>query len=117
MAYDAVVESLRLIESRVLTPATRLSRRRRYLAMAVDVADDLAVTMFARRSVGCNVEEIHVFALHGSDWTLLGGGGGPLDDNALDYRPTELPPTYGASPQIDGRVIAIGSTGGTLDCE
>lgn len=91
MAYDAVAESRRLIESRELTPVTRLSRRRRHAAMAVDVAGDVAVTMFARRSVGCTVEEIHVLALQGGEWMMLGGGGGPADDDALAQRPALLP--------------------------
>lgn len=115
MSYDAVAESRRLIASGELTPATRLSRRRRHVPMAVDVADDIAVTMFARRSVGCNVEEIHVLTRHGSDWTMLGGGGGPLEDDALDYRPAVLPPGPSARPGADPRVVRAEGAGGVLD--
>lgn len=115
MAYDAVAESRRLIESRELTPATRLSRRRRYVPMAVDVSDDIAVTMFARRSVGCNVEEIYVLARRGNEWTMLGGGGGPLDDDALDYRPAVVLSGPRAHPEANARVVTTEGAGGVLD--
>lgn len=115
MAYDAVAESRRLIESRELTPATRLSRRRRYVPMAVDVSDDIAVTMFARRSVGCNVEETYVLARRGNEWTMLGGGGGPLDDDALDHRPAVLPSRPSAHPEANARVVRTEGGGGVLD--
>lgn len=116
MAYDAVAESLRLIESRELTPVRSLSRRRRHAAMAVDVSDDVAVTMFARRSVGCNVEETHVFARHNGEWVILGGGGGgALDDDALHERPAELPARRSASLGVDPRILAMEGAGGILD--
>lgn len=115
MAYDAVAESRRLIASRELTPATRLSRRRRYVPMAVDVCDDVAVTMFARRSVGCNVEETYVLARHGDEWTMLGGGGGPLDDDALSYRPAVLPSLPSGHPEASARVVRTQGAGGVLD--
>ena len=44
--------------------------------MAVDVAGDVALTMFARRGAGCVWEEIHVLALRRGRWHMLGGGGG-----------------------------------------
>ena len=116
MACDAVAESLRLIESRELTPVTSLSRRRRHAAMAVDVSEDVAVTMFARRSVGCNVEETHVFARHNGEWVILGGGGGGvLDDDALHERPAELPARRSASLGVDPRILALEGAGGILD--
>ncbi|MGO0576452.1 hypothetical protein [Ornithinimicrobium panacihumi] len=115
MAYDAEAESLRLIESRELTPATRLSRRRRYVPMAVDVSDDIAVTMFARRSVGCNVEETYILVRRGNEWTMLGGGGGPLDDDALDYRPAVLPSGPSAHSEHNARVVRTEGAGGVLD--
>lgn len=115
MAYDAVAESRRLIESCELTPATRLSRRRRYVPMAVFVSDDIAITMFARRSVGCNVEETHVLARRGNEWTMLGGGGGPLDDDALDHRPAVLPSRPSAHPEANAPVVRTEGGGGVLD--
>lgn len=115
MAYDATAESLRLIESRELTPVTSLSRRRRHAPMAVDVAGDIAVTMFARRSVGCIVEEVHVLSLQGGEWVMLGGGSGPADDDALAPRPAELPVERSASAGVDPRIATTGSSGGILD--
>lgn len=115
MAYDALTESLRLIESGELIPVTRLSRRRRHVAMAVDVADDIAVTMFVRRSVGFNAVETHVLARHGGEWFMLGGGGGSAADDALEYRPAELPPGLRGAPSVDPRVLALEGAGGILD--
>ena len=115
MAYDAVTESLRLIESRELSEVRSLSRRRRHAAMALDVSEDIAVTMFARRSVGCIVEETHVFTRHGDRWRILGGGGGPLDDRALEDRPAELPAGLRAAPGVDARVLALEGAGGIVD--
>lgn len=115
MAYDAVAESLRLIASGELTQVTRLSRRRRHVAMAIDVADDVAVTMFARRSVGCNVEDVHVLALHGGEWMMLGGGSGTADEDALAHRPAELPLGLMAIPGVNPQIATTEGTGGTLD--
>lgn len=115
MAYDALTESLRLIESRELAPVTRLSRRRRHAAIAVDVADDIVVTMFVRRSVGCNMNETHVLARHGGEWFMLGGGGGPAADDALEYRPAELPQGLRGAPGVDPRVLALEGSGGSRD--
>lgn len=119
MAYDPVAESLRLIETRQLTPVTRLSRRRRHAAMAVDVADDVAVTMFARRSVGHMEGEVHVFARRGGRWMPLGGGGGHLADDALEHRPAELSSEGSSWPGpdlgVDAALTRLESGGGTLD--
>ncbi|MGO1384104.1 MAG: hypothetical protein ACTHWA_10465 [Arachnia sp.] len=115
MAYDAVAESLRLIESRELVPVTRLSRRRRHAAMALDVSESIAVTMFARRSVGCSVEEIHVFARHGGEWVLLGGGGGSAVDDALGHRPADLSAGLSATTDVDAHVLVQERAGGILD--
>lgn len=115
MAYDALAESLRLIESHELAPVARLSRRRRYAAIAVDVADDVAVTVFVRRSVGCNVEETHVLARHGGEWFMLGGGGVTAEHDALDHRPAELPEGRRGAPGVDPRVLALEGSGGVRD--
>ena len=68
--YDASAESLRLIESRQVEPVLRLSRRRRSAPMAVDVADDVAVTMFARRGVGCVWCDTE-YSFHGGEWRAI----------------------------------------------
>ena len=64
--------------------------------MGVDVAGDLAVTMFARRGVGCVWNEIHVLAFRGGEWRLLGGGGSTGgDEDLLADRPAVLPSWLG----------------------
>jgi hypothetical protein len=59
--------------------------------MTVDVAGDIAVTMFARRGVGCIWTDTHVLALHEGQWTMLGGGGATSDESLLADRPEVLP--------------------------
>jgi hypothetical protein len=120
MAYDVLAESIALIESPNLRPVTRLSRRRRFAAMAVDVAGDIALTMFARRGAGCVWEEIHVLALRHGRWHLLGGGGGTGDDDLLANRPRVLSANQWASPNIlagidPQEMVASGAAGGVLD--
>ena len=63
MAYDIVQESVALIEAGRAEPVRSLTRRRRFAAMALDVSDDLAAAMFARRGVGCVHQEVHTLAL------------------------------------------------------
>ena len=120
VAYDALAESIALIESTNLKPVTRLSRRRRFAAMAVDVAGDVALTMFARRGAGCVWEEIHVLARRHGRWYMLGGGGGTGEGDLLTNRPQVLPANQWASPNIMAGIdpqdmIASGSAGGVLD--
>lgn len=119
MAYDALAESVALIQSPNLKPVTRLSRRRRFAAMAVDVAGDIALTMFARRGAGCVWEEIHVLALRYGRWHMLGGGGGNGDDDLLANRPRVLPANQSATPNIlagiDPSEMLAGGAGGVLD--
>ncbi|MEJ7649904.1 MAG: hypothetical protein WKF57_12870 [Nakamurella sp.] len=91
MAYDALVESVELIRTGAATPVRRLSRRRRFAPMSVDVGRDFAVTAFARRGVGCVLYETHVLALRKGLWVLLGGGGGGGDDALLADRPGWVP--------------------------
>lgn len=119
MSYDSHAESLRLIAGGELTPVPRLSRRRRWAAMAVDVAPDVAVTLFARRSVGCIVAETHVLSRHRGQWVMLGGGGGPLEDDALADRPAELPAEFPGELPADmaesAGIVAIDGAGGVRD--
>lgn len=92
MAYDVLAESVALIEGRRVEPVRRLTRRRRFAAMAVDVSGDVAATMFARRGVGCVCQEIHVLRRRNGEWEWLGGGGGTGGhDDFLADRPMVLP--------------------------
>jgi hypothetical protein len=93
VAYDALTESVRLIEHGVQDDPSRLSRRRRFAALAVDVDGDVAAALFVRRGVGVSWQEVHVLAREHGCWRLLGGGGGTDDDDGLGDRPpaTELP--------------------------
>jgi hypothetical protein len=123
MAYDALAESVELIESRLLKPVARLSRRRRFAAMSVDVTGDVAVTTFARRGVGCIWHDTHVFALkEGSRWMWLGGHSSNGQDDLLDDRPSALPAYLSdnaARLGVDepGPIVVDGGAGGVRDSE
>jgi hypothetical protein len=121
VAYDALAESIALIESRALTPVPRLSRRRRFAAMAVDVAGDIAATMFLRRGAGCVYQEIHVLAARDGQWRILGGGGvgyGSGEDLLAD-RPRLLPEALQHDPArilagIDPQAMVAGASRGGI---
>ena len=89
--------------------------------MAVDVAGDMAVTMFARRGVGCTWEETHVLALRHGEWTWLGGGGSTSDsdEDLLADRPAVLPRFLSlgsdAMAGADPWAIVVNGSGGVLD--
>jgi hypothetical protein len=87
--------------------------------MAVDVVGDVAVTLFARRGVGCVLSETWVLGRLGASWRLLGGGGETADRDLLHPRPTRLPQLPGQPPAadagIDPGVIAIEGGGGVHD--
>lgn len=72
MAYDRLAESVRLINRGPVAGAEALSRRRRFLPVAVDVDGDVAVTVFLRRAHGGAEWEQHVLAESGAQWFLLG---------------------------------------------
>lgn len=89
MSYDRLAECLQLIEHGppAVTPE-RLSRRTRFVPLAVDVVGDVAATMFVRRSVSGTPEvEDHVLERVAGEWRLLGGSGGSGDDDLLSDRP------------------------------
>ncbi len=89
MSYDRLAECLRLIEHGppAVTPE-RLSRRVRYVPLAVDVVGDVAAAMFVRRSVSGTAEvEDHALQRVSGQWQMLGGSGGSAPDNALSDRP------------------------------
>jgi hypothetical protein len=116
VAYDVLAESVALIEAGRAEPVSRLSRRRRFAAMAVDVDGDAAATMFARRGVGRICKEINVLALREGEWTWLGGGGGDDDQDLLADRPAVLPTYLGLGVQgVDPRVMASNWRGGSSD--
>lgn len=78
MSYDALAESVRLLEGAPLPDVARLSRRVRHVPLAVDRDGEVAVTMFLRRGVsGVPLVETHVLARTAGTWRVLGGGGGP----------------------------------------
>ena len=116
MAYDVLAESVALIEAGRAEPVSRLSRRRRFAPMAVDVDGDAAVTMFARRGVGRVVKETHVLVLRDGEWTCLGGGASDGDQDLLADRPELLPRFLGLGlPGGDPRVMASTGRGGSSD--
>ncbi|WP_433290040.1 hypothetical protein ACQPZQ_41995 [Pseudonocardia sp. CA-142604] len=87
MAYDASVESVRLIESGLDADPIRLSRRRRFAAVAYDVHGYAAATWFVRRGHGTFWHEIHTLAFQNGEWSRLGGGGHNDDEDGLADRP------------------------------
>ena len=119
MAFDVYAESLRLIESRHVEPVPRLSRRRRFAPMGVDVVGDVAVTMFARRGVGCSLSETYVLSRRDGHWRLLGGGSDAERNDLLADRPARLPrePAHGpgARPGIDPSIVRLEGGGGVRD--
>lgn len=87
MSYDALAESVRLLEGFPPSDVARLSRRVRFVPLAVDRDDDIAATTFLRRGVsGAAVLHTHVLERTADRWRLLGGGGGP-GDSAVAPRP------------------------------
>jgi hypothetical protein len=87
VSYDALAESVRLLEGAPLPDAARLSRRVRHLPLAVDRDGDVAATLFLRRGVsGIPLLESHVLERTAGGWRSLGGGGGPADE-VLEARP------------------------------
>ena len=87
MSYDALAESIRLLEGTPPASEARLSRRVRYLPLAADQEGDVAATMFLRRGVS-GIPELDVHSLERTDdgWRMLGGSGGP-GAAALELRP------------------------------
>jgi hypothetical protein len=88
MAYDALEESLKLLADGPPLSPGQLTRRRRFVPMAVDRDDDVAVTLFARRGVsGQPLDESWVLELRDGEWKILGGGSGTAPDDLLAARP------------------------------
>ena len=80
VAYDERAESLRLIAGAPVAGAQRLTRRHRFLPVAVDVADDIAATVFLRRAHGSAEWQFHLLTRTSQGWQLIGGGGWGFDD-------------------------------------
>lgn len=87
MAYDQLVESRRLIAEGPPDTPYRLSRRRRFIPLAVDVDGDVAATLFVRRGVSGN-PHLEAWALERreGDWVVLGGGSGDGFDELFEPR-------------------------------
>ena len=100
MSYDPFAVSLALIEHGVRDDPPRLSRRRRFAPMAVDVAGDVACTLVARRGAGYVEHQTHLLVRRDGSWHLLGGGGAGREDDGLDDRP--------AADQLGGPVVVQG---------
>src|SRR3954453_9971534 len=87
MSYDALAETLRLLDGPPPSQVARLSRRVRFLPLAVDRDGDVAATMFLRRGVsGVPLRDVNSLELTEGGWRMLGGGGGPGDE-ATEARP------------------------------
>jgi hypothetical protein len=81
VSYDALAESVRLLEGAPLPGGARLSRRVRHVPLAVDRDGDVAAAMFLRRGVsGVPLLDVHTLELTRGGWRMLGGGGGPGDE-------------------------------------
>jgi hypothetical protein len=87
VGYDALAESVHLIESGFETDPARLSRRRRFAPVAFDVQGDLAATWFVRRGAGTFWHEVHTLERRNGSWVRLGGGGYSSDEDELADRP------------------------------
>jgi hypothetical protein len=77
VSYDALAESVQLLEGAPIPDGAHLSRRVRHVPLAVDRDGDVAATMFLRRGVsGVPALEVHTLELTAGGWRMLGGGGG-----------------------------------------
>jgi len=101
VAYDRLAESVRLIECGLPEAPPRLSRRRRFAALAVDVDGDVACTLFVVRGAGHFRQEAHVLVRRSGTWTMLGGGGAGSETDGLADRLTP--------EQLGGPVVVSGS--------
>lgn len=87
MTYDALAESVSLLEGAPAADGARLSRRVRHVPLAVDRDGDVAATLFLRRGVnGVPLLDVHTLEFIQGGWRMLGGVGGP-GDIATDARP------------------------------
>ena len=101
MAYHAAEESRRIIAEGVDPDPGRLTRRRRFFPMAVDVDGDAAATLFARRGVSGR-PQLDTWALvrQAGRWEILGGGGGDASEELFVRRP--------AAVTIGGHLASLG---------
>lgn len=92
VVYDPLLESVRLIDSGLPTMPPRLSRRRRFIPLAVDVDDDAAVTVFLRRGAGADCLDGHLLTRESGTWRVesSGSAGQTLDELVRRRSVTEL---------------------------
>ncbi len=88
--YDALAESVSLIERRHVEAVRHLGPQQPFAAVAVDVADDVAVTMFARRPVDQMCCDTYLLLLRQGRWSLHSGSSGNVDADLLADRPAAL---------------------------
>jgi hypothetical protein len=100
--YDPLTESLRLLEHGVPEAPVRLSRRRRFAALAADVDGDVACTLFVVRGAGHFRREAHALVRRDGTWARLGGGGAGSDTDGLTDRPT---------PEVLGHPVVVEGSG------
>jgi hypothetical protein len=111
VGYDILAESQRLIADGLPDRPVRLSRRRRFAPVAVDVDGDIACTKFIRRGVGCCWDETHLLVRDDNGWRLLGGGG------ASSGEPWSMDEFEQARDQLSaGRVRVEGGPSVRCDC-
>ena len=109
MTYDRLAESVRLIEVGLPAAPARLSRRRRFLPLGVDVAGDVAAAAFLRRGAGADELEINLLTRQRGSWQLHGGGGGS-DSLAEIVRPRTVAELGGYGRVEAGSGVAVGRT-------
>ena len=87
--------------------------------MGVDVVGDVAVTMFARRGVGCSWSDTHALSKRDGEWRVLGGGSGTAGKDLLADRPALLSSYLADVPDaltgIDPRLVTLEGGGGVRD--
>jgi len=107
VAYDPLAESVRLLEHGLPEAPPRLSRRRRFAALSVDVDGNVASTLFVVRGPGHFRHETHLLTRRDGTWRVLGGGGSGRDTDGLTDRPP--PEQLGGPVTVHGWGSVLGN--------